>query len=108
MIVILCNSFQDAQIAFSNFMTFLETYEPLSITNVYECSYCVEVDDIRYMFVDRRFKKLTKSFDLIVDHIDMDEFFEDLGEYYIEVYDSIMKGDQNAYNNPIHNTIYNY
>lgn len=63
-------------------MDFLETYEPLSISKVFEYSYCVETnDDLRYIFVDYRFKPLFHGF-CKPDEIDMEEFFEGIVEYY--------------------------
>lgn len=44
MIAILCNSFDEAKDGFARFMDFLEAYEPLSISKVFEYSYCVETD----------------------------------------------------------------
>lgn len=82
MIVVLCNSFKEAQDAFADFMDFLETYEPLAISKVFEYSYCVETDDdLRYIFVDYRFENMFKKFDRS-DYVDKDEFFEGLDEYY--------------------------
>lgn len=82
MIVILCNSFDEAKDGFARFMDFLEAYEPLSISKVFEYSYCVETDDnLRYIFVDYRFKPLFHRF-CRSDEIDMEEFFEGLVEYY--------------------------
>ncbi len=83
MIVVLCNSFEEAQDAFARFMDFLEKFDPLSITNVFEYSYAVETDkDFRYIFVDYRFKLLASKFDRVVDFIDYDEFFEDIDEMF--------------------------
>lgn len=82
MIVVLCNSFDEAKEGFFRFMDFLETYEPLSISNVFEYSYCVETDDdLRYIFVDYRFRNLFHSFDS-PDIVEMDEFFEGINEFY--------------------------
>ncbi len=85
MIVVLCNSFQDAQDGFDMFMNFLETYEPFSIKRVFNYSYCVETDDdLRYIFVDYRFKKLALKFDDVIDYVDMDDFFLGITEYYFD------------------------
>ena len=82
MIVVLCNSFDEAKEGFSRFMDFLEIYEPLSIFMVFEHSYCVETDDsLRYIFVDYRFRNLFHSFDWN-DFVEMDEFFEGIDEFY--------------------------
>lgn len=86
MIVILCNSFKEAQNDFNSFMDFLNTFEPFSISKVFEHSYCVETDDdLRYIFVDYRFKSLASKFDDVIDYVDSDEFFEGIEEYYFEV-----------------------
>lgn len=83
MIVVLCNSFQEVEDGFSMFMDFLETYEPFSILKVFEYSYCVETDDnLRYIFVDYRFKSLASKFDDMIDYVELDEFLEGIGEYY--------------------------
>lgn len=81
MIVVLCDSFQDAQDAFDVFVQFLEEVEPFSILEVYENCLCVDTDDdLRYVFVDyhlaNEFSKMTP------DILDADEFFEGLVEYY--------------------------
>ena len=84
MIVVSCNSFKQAQDAFSLFMDFLEKYEPLSINKVFEYSYSVETDDdLRYIFIDYRFENLFKSIDR-PDIVDVEEFFEGIDEYYFD------------------------
>ncbi len=81
MIVVLCESFQDAQDAFDIFVQFLEEVEPFSILEVYENCLCVDTDDdLRYVFVDYH---LEHEFDkLTLDILDADEFFEGLEDYY--------------------------
>lgn len=55
MIVILCQSFEDAKEAFGLFMQYLLEYEPWSILNFWNACYCVETDEnLRYIFVDYR------------------------------------------------------
>lgn len=82
MVVVLCDSFDDAKDGFDSFMDFLENYEPFSILKVFEYSYCVETDDnLRYIFVDRRFKPLFHTFDR-PDEVELDEFFDDISNYY--------------------------
>lgn len=67
---------------FDRFMEFLETYEPLSISRVFEYSYCVETDDdLRYVFIDYRFRFLFQSFDS-PDEVELEEFFEGIYDYY--------------------------
>lgn len=83
MIVVLCNTFQDAKDAFDVFMDFLENTEPFTITRVFEHSYCVETDeDLRYIFIDYHLAPVFRVFG-DSDEIEMDEFFEDLGEYCV-------------------------
>lgn len=82
MIVVLCNSFEEAQESFYIFLDFLETYEPSSISKVFKPAYCVETDDdLRYIFVDYRFRNLFHSF-CTPDIIEKDEFFEGINEFY--------------------------
>lgn len=83
MIVVLCKSFEEAQDGFDMFMDFLETYEPCSISKVFNYSYCVETDDdLRYIFVDRRFKKLALTFDDAIDYVLLNDFFDGIAAYY--------------------------
>lgn len=80
MIVILCNSFQDAKDAFDIFMQFLEDYEPFSIQKELKSSYAVETDeDLRYIFVDYRMEHLFDK--MTPDILWVDEFFEGLYPY---------------------------
>lgn len=85
MIVILCNSFEDAQNGFARFLHFLKMFEPASISRVFSYSYCVETeDDLRYIFVDYRFKNLALTFDEGIDYVEMDEFFEGIDDFYFK------------------------
>lgn len=84
MIVILCNSFEDAKNGFDMFIDFLETYEPLHISRIFESSYCVETDDdLKYVFVDHRLKSLF----LDCDCVELGEFFEGIDDYYFKISD---------------------
>ncbi len=79
MMIVYCNSFQDAQDAFSIFMDYLETYEPFSITNVFEYSYCVETDyDFRYIFVDYRMVGIFSDLGMETVEIFVDEFIDSI------------------------------
>lgn len=84
MMVILCNSFDDAKDKFAIFMDYLETFESEIISNVFEYSYCVEIDDrMRYIFVDYRFENLFVNMENEnIDILSSDEFFDSLYEYY--------------------------
>lgn len=79
MIVILCNSFDDAKDAYDELVEFLNTYEPWHIKETYNASYCVETDDdLRYIFIDFRLKGLFPK----DDQIDVSKFFEGLDDFY--------------------------
>lgn len=81
MIVVLCDSFNDAKMAFYIFLDFLQESEPQEIRNIFVHSYCVETNyDLRYIFVDYRFKPIFE--DMKPDFIGVDEFFEDMDAVY--------------------------
>lgn len=81
MIVILCDSFQDAHDAYDTFVGFLEDNEPWSIRQTFDHSLCVEMeDDLRYIFIDHRMKKAYKN--LQPDYINVERFFEGINEFY--------------------------
>lgn len=81
MIVILCNSFDDVKDGYNIFLDYLENIDPWSIKRELKASYCVETDDdLRYVFIDYRFKNLFKTFGT-PDFIDLDEFLEGLFYY---------------------------
>lgn len=84
MMVILCNSFQEVQDSYDIFISYLEENEPGSIRETYDSSYCVELeDDMRYIFIDYRFKQLFLKMDNIdIDTLDVDSFFDGLWDYY--------------------------
>ena len=76
MIVILCDTFDDAIDSFDIFVSYLEEHDPWCIRKVYEPSYCVETnDDLRYIFVDFR---MVKYFHFTDDIYGVDEFFDRL------------------------------
>ena len=76
MIVVLCDTFDDAIDAFDIFVSYLEEHDPWCIRKVYEPSSCVETDDdLRYIFVDFRMAKYFKFTD---DIYGVDEFFDRL------------------------------
>lgn len=83
MILVLCDSFGDAQDAYDMFVSFLENNEPWSIKNTWDAAYCVETDDdLRYIFVYYRmeyllWKKLDRP-----DVIDVYSFFDNLNNIY--------------------------
>lgn len=77
MIVILCNSFEEAQDSYDQFVSFLDSFEPWSIKETYNAAYCVETDDdLRYIFIDRRLNTWFQLFD----HPDeIDEYYFGVG-----------------------------
>ncbi len=83
MIIVLCNSFEDVKKGFLRFIDFLEEFEPLSITKIFEHSYCVQIDvGIRYLFIDYRFKPLSKHFSDDISYMELDELLEGVDDYY--------------------------
>lgn len=79
MIVILCESFYDAQIAFDAFMDYIEHISPWNIYKVWEQCYCVETDEnLRYIFVDYRYGDKFRH--MRPDFIGVKVFFDLLGE----------------------------
>lgn len=81
MIIVVCNSYQDACDAFDIFSSFCERYEPFMLVETDKYSLrCVADDDLIYIFIDYRFKdalNVSKA-----DVIEVDEFFEDLYSHY--------------------------
>lgn len=83
--VVLCESFEEVQSCFADFLDFLETCEPGAISRVLEYSYAVDTNDgIRYVFSDYRFKDLFFNMDSGVYILYADEFFNDMGDYYFQ------------------------
>lgn len=83
MTVVLCDSFDQAQSAFSIFMDFLEKFDCFLIDKVYESSYCVEtVENIRYIFIDYRFENILRKHGA-TDIVNADEFLEGVS-YFVE------------------------
>lgn len=81
MIVILCDSFRDANEAYDIFVSVLERNEPWNIRKSYNESLCIETEeDLRYIFVDWRMKEVFKN--VTPDFLDEEEFFEDLEKYF--------------------------
>lgn len=81
MIVILCNSFQEAISAFKTFVDFLENTEPWDVKEIDDYTNSVLCDDdLRYIFIDYRFLHAFNS--MKPDVIDSDLFLEDLYAYW--------------------------
>ena len=80
MIVILCDSFDDAKEVFEIFLEYLNR-ECYVIKQNFKACYCVETDDdLRYIFIDYRMRNIFK--DMTPDFLDVEEFFEGLPNYY--------------------------
>ena len=81
MIIVVCNSHQDAHDAFDIFCSFCERYEPFMLTEIDRYSLrCVAEDDLIYIFIDYRFTEVLAKEE--ADIIDVDEFFEELYSHY--------------------------
>lgn len=77
MIVVLCDSDENARYDYKLFLRYLRNAEPGSIRKRYDACLCVETDsDLRYIFVDYRmggvFRKMT------LDLVDEYSFFDAL------------------------------
>lgn len=86
MIVILCDSYKDAQDYFDIFLDFLEYSIPCGIKKLYEACQCVITDDdLGYIFIDRRMEDVFINLKDPSDIIDVDEFFQDCEiSYFLE------------------------
>lgn len=79
MIVVLCETFEDAKEAFGIFLNYLN-WECYPIKQNFEACYCVETDeDLRYIFIDYRMKNIFK--DITTDFLDVEEFLDDFRSY---------------------------
>lgn len=82
MIVVLCDSFEQAVDAYECFVGYLEANMPWCILNIWNASQCVETDEnLRYIFVDRRFGGL--FWKTRPDIIGVQEFFKNMEELYV-------------------------
>lgn len=84
MIIILCDSYQDAKDSYDIFMDYLEHSEPWEIRVTYDNCLCVETwDDLRYLFIYYRCLELLSIEDK-EDVLYVDRFFEELPGFYEE------------------------
>ena len=80
MIVILCDSYNDARMAFLTFLDFIQE-NGIIINEVYRHCLCVETDDdLRYIFVDYRMEDQFKKMN--PDIIWIGTFFEEIYQYF--------------------------
>ena len=85
MVVILCDSFYDAEDAYRSYVDFLELYDPWLIAKTYDVCNCIlTTEDIYYIFVDARVQTISKwSFDPSRnDFVDEGTFFDNLYKQY--------------------------
>lgn len=81
MIVVLCESFQEAKESFQYFLEYLNGYDSFLIKSVNRYANWIEtIEDLKYVFIDYRFAKCYR--DVGVDFIGHDCFFEDADFYY--------------------------
>lgn len=81
MIVILCDTWQEAIDGFDIFMQFLEEQIPWSIKRVWEACYCVETDDdLKYLFTHYKMSNVFDTLDLV----NYDKFVEGLDNWVYE------------------------
>lgn len=81
MIVVLCDSYEDAEEAFYIFLDILDLMFRSCVRGRFEKCLCVETDDnLRYIFCDYRMRGIFESF--TKDLLEKEEFFEGLeGQY---------------------------
>lgn len=78
MIVVLCETFREAQDSFYEFVDSLRDSGEWQIKEVWPSEYCVETDeDLRYIFIDKGCKHIFDSLfgELYLDFVDKDAFF---------------------------------
>ena len=81
MILILCNSFQEAREDYALFKDYLYFSAKEDIREVYNAGLCIETDDdLRYMFVDRRYYDQLRK--LRADTIDELKFMAEIYEFF--------------------------
>lgn len=77
MVVILCDTWEEAQDAFDVFWTYVNDKEPWTIWRVYAPCLCLELDcNIRYLFTITKMVTFFEKFTL--DIVDESSFFEAL------------------------------
>lgn len=77
MILILCDSFQAAKEAFNLFIRWVEEYYLWDVLEIFSHCFCIETDEnLRYMFIDRRMKKVFDH--LHPDIVEEKDFFHDI------------------------------
>lgn len=79
MIIVLCNSFEEAVLSYEIFLEFLDENEPWHIKKIYDAAYCVETDDdLKYVFLDYRLGGLFSEEDCV----DVNSFFDGINSFY--------------------------
>lgn len=86
MIVILCDSWQDAMDAYNCFLDFLEQNEPDHIDHCDSYGYYIQTDDdIRYIFTDYRWESTFEKI-MGVEFVNSDQFFDGIYDFYFRQY----------------------
>lgn len=81
MILILCNTFQEAQQDFELFKEYLYHSAIEDIRNIYDAALCIETDDdLMYLFIDHRYYNRLRK--LRADTIDELKFMEEIYEFF--------------------------
>lgn len=81
MVVVLCDSFQDAEDAYDCYVSFLENYNPWMIAETRDACNCImTTENIYYIFVDYRAQSYFDPYKN--DIVDEGTFFDNLHEQY--------------------------
>lgn len=74
MIVVLCETFEEAQLSYHVYLDYLSEVMPWVIKRIFGKCFCVETDDnLRYIFIHKGFSSVFEK--LNPDFIDRDDFF---------------------------------
>lgn len=81
MIVVLCDSFEEAVSAFKIFLDFLLNNEPWHRLKIFDYANMVETDDnLRYIFVSYEYSETFKN--MKPDLVDLYDFLNGIDEFY--------------------------
>lgn len=96
MIIIMCDSYEQAEKLFSLFLDFLDQNEPQFIKKIFFASPCVEMEDgLKYLFIDWHYREWFEGF--CYDFIDADEFFYGVDKYYGDEIGKFLSEWENIY-----------
>ena len=79
MILILCDNWRQARIAFQSFLDIIDaSFDRECVQSINRFTNCVETDtDLRYIFCDFRFAGVLLSLDRCTETVDVYDFFDD-------------------------------